>query len=198
MCQGGSSLSTSDRQTDGQTDSVTLSSVCLSAVVRRSVPTWLDVCSLLGRVVFNYYECRRRHVTSSYLTRRICRRRRRRRRRGRPAVGGRRFADGSCYSGCTRCHGNDCRERRPAFVGQLSRSRAGLLECIHDTDLPHTHTRIHIIRAGSWYLGPLAGLDTIMGRISYFITSSLCDQLLRLAVFLATVDSHHVLSLYVV
>jgi len=107
------------------------------------VPTWLDVCSLLGRVVFNYYECRRRHVTSSYLTRRICRRRRRRRRRGRPAVGGRRFADGSCYSGCTRCHGNDCRERRPAFVGQLSRSRAGLLECIHDTDLPHTHTYTH-------------------------------------------------------
>jgi len=71
--------------------------------------------SLLGRLVFNDYECRWRHITSCLVV----------------------FADRSCYSCCTRCHGDDGREWWSTFVWQLSRRRAGLLKCVHNADLQH-------------------------------------------------------------
>ena len=104
--------------------------------------------SLLGRrFVLDRYERRCRYFAASrrHLTRcSSCRRRRSR--RGCCccccccccfAVGGRGFAGGSRNGSCAR-HGNDGRERRPALVGKLRRSRARLLECVDDTDLTET------------------------------------------------------------
>ena len=153
MRQGGSSLSTGGRQScaaDTPTDRRWHCAVEPDDG-RYRYDLMID-CSLLGRLIFDYYErrCRRDISTTCHLTfDRCC---------GggggccRPAVGGRRFTDGRGYSGCTCCHGNDRRERRPALVRQLSRRRARLLERVHNTDLPNTPTNIIIIIIIIWGL----------------------------------------------